>query len=156
MTHDLFILELNSKAQHFQFSFTLSTKSVLSELSSLNSMLTSNDIDFGEEDYTKVVDNFDNFPENINTPLSDEWFRSNGFWKLRGATGNSSFLDRLTWTDSFGVRVFIPMNTEKMHNTNIVGYFRTFPKSGKMPDFTTGQKSSRRRKLRRSLDRVLT
>jgi hypothetical protein len=35
-------------------------------------MLTSNDIDFGEEDYTKVVDNFDSFPENINTPLSDE------------------------------------------------------------------------------------
>jgi hypothetical protein len=72
MTHDIFILELNSKAQHFQFSFTLSTKSVLSELSSINSMLTSNDIDFGEEDYTKVVDNFDNFPENINTSLSDE------------------------------------------------------------------------------------
>jgi hypothetical protein len=56
------------------------TKSVLNERSSLNSMLTSNGTDLGEEDCTKVVDNFDSFPESNNTPLSDEWFRSNGFW----------------------------------------------------------------------------
>jgi hypothetical protein len=42
-------------------------------------MLTSNGTYLGEEDYTKAVDNFDRFPESINTPLSDEWFRSNGF-----------------------------------------------------------------------------
>jgi hypothetical protein len=41
-------------------------------------MLTSNGTDLGEEDYTKVVDNFDRFLESINTPLSNEWFRSNG------------------------------------------------------------------------------
>jgi hypothetical protein len=79
------------------------TKSVLDERSSLNSMLTANGTNLWEEDYTNVIDNFDNFPKSINTPLSDKWFRSNGFWKLRGAAGNSSFLDRLTWTDSFGV-----------------------------------------------------
>jgi hypothetical protein len=32
----------------------------------------------GKVNYTKVVDNFDIFPESINTPLSDKWFRSNG------------------------------------------------------------------------------
>jgi hypothetical protein len=42
-------------------------------------MLTSNGRDLGEENYMKVVDNFDRFPESINTPLSDKWFRSNGF-----------------------------------------------------------------------------
>jgi hypothetical protein len=59
-------------------------------------MLTSNDIDLGEIYYTKVVDNFDTFPESIYTSLStDKWYRSNDFWKSGGAAGNSSFLDRL-------------------------------------------------------------
>jgi hypothetical protein len=39
---------------------------------------------------------------------------------------------------SFGVRVFILVETEETQNTNIVGDFITFPKSGKTPDFDTG------------------
>jgi hypothetical protein len=81
----------------FSSALPFRTKSVLNKRSSLNSTLTSNGTDLGEEDYTKIVDNFDSFLESINTPLSDEWFRSNGFWKLSGAAGNSNFWTE--WTD---------------------------------------------------------
>jgi hypothetical protein len=81
----------------FSSALPFRTKSVLTKRSSLNSTLTSNGTDLGEEDYTKIVDNFDSFLESINTPLSDEWFRSNGFWKLSGAAGNSNFWTE--WTD---------------------------------------------------------
>jgi hypothetical protein len=37
--------------------------------------------DSGKEDYMKVVDNFDNFPESINTLLSDKRFRIMDLWK---------------------------------------------------------------------------
>jgi hypothetical protein len=78
------------------------TKYVLNEQSSLNSMLTSNGTYLGEEDYTKAVDNFDRFPESINTPLSDKWFRSNGFWKFKGCCWKFQLsgqinMNRLIW-----------------------------------------------------------
>jgi hypothetical protein len=36
---------------------------------------------FRERDYMKVVDNFDRFPESINTLLSDKQFRITDLWK---------------------------------------------------------------------------
>jgi hypothetical protein len=84
---------------------------VLNERSLLNSKLTSNGRDLGKTCYIKVVDNFDNFAASMNKPIYDKRFRSKDFWKSRGATGNSSFLDRLSWTDAFGIRVFIPAKT---------------------------------------------
>jgi hypothetical protein len=65
-------------------------------------MLTSNGRDLGEENYMKVVDNFDRFPESINTPLSDKWFRSNGFWKLLVAVGISD-LNRMAYFVDVGI-----------------------------------------------------
>jgi hypothetical protein len=56
--------------------------------------LTSTSTDSGKEDYTKVADNFDSFPESINTILSDKWFRIMDLWKSGGAAGISAF-----WTD---------------------------------------------------------
>jgi hypothetical protein len=75
---------------------------------------------------------------------------------LRGAVKNSSFLDRLIWTDSFDVWVIFLAKIEETQNIKIVGDFPTFPKSGKTPDFDTGQRSSRRWKLERFLDRKST
>jgi hypothetical protein len=43
-------------------------ESVQNEQSSQNKPLTSNDTDFGETCYTKVVDNFDTVPSSIYTP----------------------------------------------------------------------------------------
>jgi hypothetical protein len=52
------------------------TETVLNEWPALKLILTLTSTDLGKEDYTKDVDNFDSFPENINTPLSER-FMSN-------------------------------------------------------------------------------
>jgi hypothetical protein len=75
--------------------YTFWTESILSERISLKLMLTSNDIDFGKEYYTKVVDNFYIFPASIYMPLSAKWSSSNDLWKLGGAAENSD-LNRMT------------------------------------------------------------
>jgi hypothetical protein len=58
-------------------------------------MLTGNDTDLDKTHYSKVVDNFDTFPESIYTPSSDERSRSNDLWKWREVAEISIF-----WTDS--------------------------------------------------------
>jgi hypothetical protein len=83
------------------------------KLSSLNWPLTSNDTDSEKTCYTKVVDNFDTFPESIYTPSSDKWSRSYHLWKSEGAAEISSFLDRSAKLIHFGVWAFFPVETEE-------------------------------------------
>jgi hypothetical protein len=125
--HDPFRLWLNFKVTSCSI-WNFWTESILNERPALKLILTSTSTDSGKEDYTKVVDNFDSSPESINTPLVDKQFRSNGLWNLRGAAGNSRFLDRLTRTDPFGIWVFIPSGNWGTQNTKIEGVFLTFSK----------------------------
>jgi hypothetical protein len=83
MTHDLFKLRLEFKGKIFGSVLPFQMKSTLNGWSLLNSMLTLNGIDLGEEYYTKVVDNYDTFPVSIYTSLSDKWSRSNDLRKSR-------------------------------------------------------------------------
>jgi hypothetical protein len=48
-------------------------------------------------------------------------------------------MNRLIWRSS----LHPGKKTEETQNTKDVGDFPTFPKSGKTPDFDTGQRSSR-------------
>jgi hypothetical protein len=48
-------------------------------------------MDSGKRNNTKVVGYLDGFPVGINTPLSDEWSRSNDLWNSGGVAGISSF-----------------------------------------------------------------
>jgi hypothetical protein len=57
---------------------------------------------FGKVTYTKIVDNFDVFPESIYTPLYDKRSWSNDRWKSGGAAGNSD-LNRMTYFIDFGI-----------------------------------------------------
>jgi hypothetical protein len=47
--------------------------------------LTSNGTDLGKTYYIKVVDNFDNFPASMNTPIYGKRSKSSDLWKLGGA-----------------------------------------------------------------------
>jgi hypothetical protein len=66
-------------------------------------MPTLNDTNLGKEYYTKFVDNFDIFPETTYTPSSDNQSRSSYLWKLGGVAGISSFHDRSSYLDKFGL-----------------------------------------------------
>jgi hypothetical protein len=73
MAHDLFRLRLKFKGKIFGSVLPFQTKYALNGWSLLNSMLTLNSTDLGEEYYTKVVDNYNTFPVSTYTSLSDKW-----------------------------------------------------------------------------------
>jgi hypothetical protein len=124
---------------------TLNTDSDLDWRWSRKTLLTEFGVESGDMNNTKVVDNFDIFPESLDTSSYDQRFSSYDPWKSRGAAGNSSFLDRLTWTDSFGIRVFILAKTEETQNIRIAGDFPTFPKSGNLHIFISDEEILSRR-----------
>jgi hypothetical protein len=53
----------------------------------------------GEANNTKVLDNFDIFPESIDTPSYDQWFRSYDFCKLGGAAEIYFWIEQDNWTN---------------------------------------------------------
>jgi hypothetical protein len=83
VAHDPFRCWLNFKWHMLQFSLPFWIESAWSERLSLKLMWTSTNTDLGKAYYTKVVDNFDTFPANINTPLYEKRFRSNDLLKSR-------------------------------------------------------------------------
>jgi hypothetical protein len=74
----------------------------------------------------KVVDNFNNFPESINTLLSDKRFRIMDLWKSGGAAGILAF-----WTDkrdlTYSALILHPSGNRGNSNTTNIGNFLTFP-----------------------------
>jgi hypothetical protein len=90
----LFRLGLNVKQQKFSFSFTLLDR--ICPERAIDSKLAADlkRYRFRRIYYTKVVDNFDTFPANVNTLSSNNWSRSNDLWNSGGVAGIFSVLDK--------------------------------------------------------------
>jgi hypothetical protein len=120
----------------------------MNERSTQNRLLTSNDTDLGEIFYTNCVDNFDTFSTSIYTPLSDKWSRSNDLRKSKVLLKILIFrMNHHSW--SIWSLSLPPSRTEETQTTKSVGGFSTILKRDIAPDFDTGWKSSRWRKIGR-------
>jgi hypothetical protein len=112
-------------------------------------------VESGEMNNTQVVENFDMFPVSIYTPIYDKRSRSNDHWKSGAAAGNSSFQDRLTRTDIFGVESFSSRwKPRKLKTPRLWGNFLTFPRRDITPDFDIRRKKSKLWKLGRKIGRM--
>jgi hypothetical protein len=66
-------------------------------------MISQNPVDWiwcriGKMHNMKVIENFQTIPENINTPLYGQQFRSYDHCKLGGAAGKQFWADQAIWT----------------------------------------------------------
>jgi hypothetical protein len=84
---------------------------------------------------TKVIENFETFPESTNTSPSDKWVKSYGHWKLE----KESVLGRSNWLANFGFSGQFQMKSGRTLITKILENFIALLTRGRT--LTNGAKS---------------